>query len=150
MSDNRFLATINTPGYLPTDDSPPVFDTAREAWDYLLGERRDAEDYAIEDGEGEGYSATFNILEQLASGNDVSDLTGVDSSDLTGSVVGDTPGAEWSRANDDLGLVYTVTELTHVNYPHEPGRLYDCPACESSCHCKPGETECIYSGDHTP
>lgn len=34
----------------------------------------------------------------------------------------------------------------HVPYPHEPGRLYDCPACEAKCHCKPDETECIWSG----
>lgn len=23
----------------------------------------------------------------------------------------------------------------HANYPHHPGTLYDCPACESACHC---------------
>jgi hypothetical protein len=44
------------------------------------------------------------------------------------------------------------TGLTHVNYPHEPGRLYDCPACEARCHCtgERSDTECIYSGprDH--
>lgn len=39
----------------------------------------------------------------------------------------------------------------HVNYPHEPGRLYDCPACEDQCHCTPAvargeETECIWGG----
>lgn len=45
--------------------------------------------------------------------------------------------------------------VEHVNYPHEPGRLYDCPACEARCHCGPGvaagsETECIWSGhEHT-
>jgi hypothetical protein len=43
---------------------------------------------------------------------------------------------------DFLGLV------RHVDYPHEPGRLYDCPACESSCHCVPGYTQCVYSGKH--
>lgn len=37
----------------------------------------------------------------------------------------------------------------HVNYPHEPGRLYDCPACEARCHCTPGTAECIYTGVHT-
>jgi hypothetical protein len=36
----------------------------------------------------------------------------------------------------------------HANYPHEPGRLYDCPACESTCHCKAGETECVHDGRH--
>lgn len=38
----------------------------------------------------------------------------------------------------------------HVNYPHEPGRLYDCPACEARCHCDadPGTTECVFDGEH--
>jgi hypothetical protein len=29
--------------------------------------------------------------------------------------------------------------VPHVDYPHEPGTLYDCPACESTCHCGWGE-----------
>ena len=39
----------------------------------------------------------------------------------------------------------------HSDYPHEPGRLHDCPACESRCHCD-GEvaagraTPCIWEG----
>lgn len=41
----------------------------------------------------------------------------------------------------------------HVDYPHEPGRLYDCPACEARCHCTAAvtrgeETECIFEGEH--
>ena len=36
----------------------------------------------------------------------------------------------------------------HVDYPHEPGRLYDCPACEARCHCTPGDAPCVYSGPH--
>lgn len=46
---------------------------------------------------------------------------------------------------------------THVAYPHWPGRLHDCPACEARCHCTPriveGRTyrdasvvECVYEG----
>lgn len=31
----------------------------------------------------------------------------------------------------------------HADYPHEPGRLYDCPACEAVCHCAPGTAPCI-------
>jgi hypothetical protein len=37
---------------------------------------------------------------------------------------------------------------THVNYPHEPGRLHDCPACEAACHCTPGTAECVFEGEH--
>ena len=36
----------------------------------------------------------------------------------------------------------------HVDYPHLPGRLYDCPACEAECHCTPGDAQCIYDGEH--
>ena len=44
----------------------------------------------------------------------------------------------------------TETTTEHVDYPHEPGRLYDCPACEGACHCRPGETECVFDGEHDP
>jgi hypothetical protein len=36
----------------------------------------------------------------------------------------------------------------HAGYPHEWGRLYDCAGCESSCHCVPGQAECVYGGTH--
>ena len=26
-------------------------------------------------------------------------------------------------------------EIEHADYPHHPGTLYDCPACESECFC---------------
>lgn len=37
----------------------------------------------------------------------------------------------------------------HVDYPHTPGYLYDCPACENACHCSPlpGHTPCVRCGD---
>lgn len=43
----------------------------------------------------------------------------------------------------------------HVDYPHNPGCLHDCPACEASCHCDPAavavgrQTECVFEGEHT-
>jgi hypothetical protein len=38
----------------------------------------------------------------------------------------------------------------HVDYPHEPGRLYDCDACAEACHCDPdpGTTACVFDGPH--
>ena len=36
----------------------------------------------------------------------------------------------------------------HADYPHEPGRLHDCKACEDHCHCTPGYTECVFEGEH--
>lgn len=33
--------------------------------------------------------------------------------------------------------------LNHADYPHEPGTLYDCRACEAECHCG-GEGTCVH------
>ncbi len=38
--------------------------------------------------------------------------------------------------------------IPHTDYPHEPGRLHDCPACQVRCHCTPGDAECVYDGPH--
>lgn len=37
-----------------------------------------------------------------------------------------------------------MLELIHADYPHNPGRLYDCMACEAECFCLPGETPCVH------
>jgi hypothetical protein len=31
----------------------------------------------------------------------------------------------------------------HNDYPHNPGQLYDCAACENNCFCD-GVDECVY------
>lgn len=37
-----------------------------------------------------------------------------------------------------LRIAQRFVGITHVDYPHEPGRLYDCPACEEGpCACDP-------------
>lgn len=41
-----------------------------------------------------------------------------------------------------------LTHFTHNEYPHLPGTLYDCQACESACHCTPDSAECVYGGPH--
>ena len=38
--------------------------------------------------------------------------------------------------------------IAHADYPHEPGRLHGCPACEARCHCTPGDAQCVYDGPH--
>ena len=38
--------------------------------------------------------------------------------------------------------------VPHVNYPHLPGRLHDCPACQARCHCTSGDAQCVYDGQH--
>jgi hypothetical protein len=71
------------------------------------------------------------------------------------------PDARIGQYRDVADFIRQVSEATyrrepkhflrlvkHVDYPHEPGRLYDCPACEGSCHCVAGYTQCLYRGDH--
>lgn len=36
----------------------------------------------------------------------------------------------------------------HVDYPHEPGYLFDCRACEERCHCTDGS--CVYHAPDNP
>jgi hypothetical protein len=54
--------------------------------------------------------------------------------DVNGNTVG-----TWTLTEDD-------TE--HAAYPHEPGTLYGCPACEARCHCTEDAVTCIYDGEH--
>ncbi|MFE6739848.1 hypothetical protein [Streptomyces tubercidicus] len=50
-------------------------------------------------------------------------------------------GTPWTHteAARFIGCQFTdedpADQEEHVDYPHEPGRLLDCPACESRCHC---------------
>lgn len=108
----KYVATINTPGYLPESDEPAVFDTAAEAWDYLADERKRAEDDYPEwpTGNGGDYSSTCTHLASIAAwlsagrpGN--AHFTGL-STEGAGVVFGLTPGYEGAH---DLGLAYSVS-----------------------------------------
>jgi hypothetical protein len=39
-----------------------------------------------------------------------------------------------------------LEDVPHADYPHEPGRLHDCPRCEAECFCTgyPGDTQCVF------
>lgn len=50
--------------------------------------------------------------------------------------------------NSRIGYIGLERVIPHADYPHEAGRLFDCPACEACCHCVPNATECVYSGKH--
>lgn len=98
-----FVATINVPGYMPHNDGPPVFETAREAWDHLSDARREAED-DVEWPQSEGYSETMNVLEALAGGD--FENFGTDPLIGIGTVYGETPGY---GGDHDLGVAYSVS-----------------------------------------
>ena len=87
-----YVATINIPGDLPMDDEPPVFETAREAWQYLVGEVDRSWDNFPEDESGgcvDAHSQMHNIDQNQE-----------------GTVYAATPGVE---SEHDLGLAYCVT-----------------------------------------
>ena len=114
---SRYVATVNTPGYLPMcacqctspgylpmDDDPPVFDTAREAWEYLreeLGAGMNDDAWQPDDpNDPEGPHSLTPLalaLEAWAEGRG--------HVQETGTVYGDTPGYAGSH---DLGLTYSV------------------------------------------
>jgi len=133
----KYRATINVPGYLPMDDADHEFDSAREAWEWLRDERERDLDDPMNDEDDED-----QCLEEI---------DGFIDHPETGTVYGRTPGyteEDESGREHDLGLAYSVSEvaLVHADYPHEPGRLYDCGACEAQCHCTgdPGHVQCVF------
>lgn len=87
----KYMATINTPGYLPWDDEPPVFDSPREAWQYLVSEVERLWDAYPEDENGaclEAHTGMHNINQEQI-----------------GTVYAPTPGYDGSH---DLGIAYSV------------------------------------------
>jgi hypothetical protein len=92
----KFIAIVNVPGYLPESD-PLAFDSAREAWEYLVTEEQDRnEDVAWvpdneEDPEGPASLAPY-VLSMEAKARE----------DRTGTVYGPTLAysvdyAEWEE-----------------------------------------------------
>jgi hypothetical protein len=53
---------------------------------------------------------------------------------------------DMSKMSNDELLEYVDSLVpSHVNYPHTPGFLYDCPACESQCYCDLDvDVSCVY------
>lgn len=105
----KYLATVNIPGYLPQDDEPPTFDTAREAWEYLADERERDE---LPD-DLNHLSRTWRELYALGMLDDPEHtqrwiaVLGLDP-DGTGTIYGPTPGYDGQH---DLGLAYSVTRI---------------------------------------
>lgn len=132
----KYQATVNVPGYLPMDNAAHVFDSAREAWEWLRSERErdlDSVDY---------YEPEFDEDPCLE------EIDGLIDHPETGTVYGRSPlytHEDDSGREYDLGLRYTVS-IVHASYPHKSGRLYGCEACESQCQCTgdPGHTQCVF------
>lgn len=109
-------------------------DVSGEGWDLLNG-------YSGQ----HGYSGPVMHPSEFIGGGMERDITSqpgyyvaVVVSDLDSATEDETPDAGWAVA----------FMPAHADYPHEPGRLYDCAACEAKCFCKPGYSRCIFSGEH--
>lgn len=95
-----FRAIINVPGYLPQDDEDHVFDTAREAWEWLRDEReRDIDDCDYDEPEWDDDQA----LEEIDSMIDA---------DTPGVVYGRMPGYSGKH---DLGMAYSVVKINDLS-----------------------------------
>jgi hypothetical protein len=105
----RYTATVNVPGYLPMADDVNVFETAREAWGFLLEEMERGElawqpaDPTDPDGPQDRSEAALEIERQI------------DARHRVGTVYGPSyiPEAD-EDTSTDLGLAYSVevVELT--------------------------------------
>jgi hypothetical protein len=122
-----FLAAINVPGYLPTDDDPPVFETAREAWDHLRDEHSMSWNDVEVPGGPDGilpepfrtqYQSTDEELAKYASKRWM-----VCDFERVGTVYGPTPGYE---GDHDLGLAYSVTAVPDTEEDPTPSEKREC------------------------
>lgn len=100
-----FEAVVNVPGYSPQADTPSVFDTSGEAWEYLARERERDLDYAespetVDDGE-------VAAMELMAQG----EIPAGWAPDGSGTIYAATPGYWGSH---DLGLAYSVKRHVHA------------------------------------
>ena len=104
-----YVATINVPGYLPMDDEPPAFDTAREAWWHLYHERCDS-DWLDVDLPTEGHDHNpyplCPVCSEVEDTETADELGRMAMAGEVGTVYGPTPGYEGEH---DLGLAYSVT-----------------------------------------
>jgi hypothetical protein len=98
-----YVATVNVPGYLPMDDDPPVFGTAREAWAYLADERKRDDDAWVPDNADDPDGPAS--LDETTLALEAAERDGM----REGTIYGPTPGYDGAH---DLGLAYSVTYVT--------------------------------------
>lgn len=111
-----YVATINVLGYLPMMDIFSPFESAQAAWEFLLKDRKRAEDdtdpdqYAPNDPDRYEYSDTVRDLssavEALRLQSDRYIMDAGLNQDGTGTIHGNTPGYDGLH---DLGLNYSVS-----------------------------------------
>lgn len=102
-----YVAIINIPGYLP-ESEPVAFDSAREAWDYLIDElERDELAWAPDDwNDTDGPASRTETALTMERNRDA---------DKEGTVYGPSYLASPDEdTSTDLGLAYSVEEYDHA------------------------------------
>jgi hypothetical protein len=95
-----------------------------------------SESYDFNDAKGRQVADVLHVLRQAADtpADELIDaIRAIDqkNADIAAIAQQLTPSGIWA------GTV-TPGELEHADYPHSPGTLYDCPACELACACSDG------------
>lgn len=111
MENMTYVATVNVPGYLPMMDNVEPFDSAYEAWKFLLDYRESDEDSHGDEFENHKnhnyeYSDTWKDLYYTVSALSKHIAPAGLNPNGTGTIHGSTPGSE---SFYDLGLNYTVS-----------------------------------------
>jgi hypothetical protein len=108
---------------------------------YLLVEDG-SESYAFNDATGRRVEDVTHVLRDAASrpAEELIDaIRAIDAhnADMAALAWSLTPGGVWGNRAE------TPNPVEHVDYPHTPGTLYDCPACEAACFCTDG-FQCVH------
>ena len=71
------------------------------------------------------------------------------SADLDGADLSDLIPAGWTVVEATMRTTPRHPDhVAHADYPHDPGTLHDCPACEAECFCANGHAPCVRCGDY--
>jgi hypothetical protein len=126
---------FDDPGFLDFEEAVLHLDR------YLLVEDG-SESYEFNDAKGRRVADVTHVLRQAADtpAEELIDaIRAVDARNADMAVLAEllTPCGIWGDRAD------RPTPVDHVDYPHSPGTLYDCPACEAACFCTDG-FQCVH------
>ena len=131
---------FNDPGFLDFEEAVLHLDR------YLLVEDG-SESYEFNDAPGRRVEDVLRVLRDAAARPaeeliDALRVIDAHSADLADRVRLLTPSGIWATPGTPEPADQPAP-VEHVDYPHEPGTLYDCPACEAVCYCTPG-FQCVH------
>lgn len=121
---------FDDPGFLDYEEAVLHLDR------YLLV-HDSSESYEFNDANGRRIEDVLHVLRQAADtpADELIDaIRAIDATNTEIAALVDllTPCGIWGKATN------STEPVEHADYPHTPGTLYDCPACEAECFCADG------------